>query len=343
MPAYCYYVTSEILAVFKVGYWTGELYVLWCRYATTYGPNVEVIIFECGEKPPRSCEAYIHERLNQRYYGGELFYKNSDSLLAFFEAAAAVCVDSTSLPSRSPIRQPRKNYSPPQKQKTEQGSPSKFEELPLISSEEYGKSASTRKQRAQVTKYLFVNNIVLASPRLVTLEDQALLFDDCIADVEHKNILYHAYNMCRRSSDHILDYRLKKLACQETKKADLAISREIAKLVEMLRLKSFRDTETVVPRTRIQDSLQEFLRVVNKTKKLISTPSLVGVLNTQEDTSGDLRRVTRGLQTIFSVWLGLDCINTAPKGSKSKGENAVQLQLAYKDEFSKRVYLSGIV
>lgn len=347
MPAYCYYVTSEILKVFKAGYWNGSLYKLWCRYATTYGPNVEFIIFECGDKPPNNCENYIHAGLKGWHYEFELFWKTSESSQAFIDAASEVCADFTALTNRSPIRNPsRERHKFSGLLTSPDTSELAFKDLPMISADMY---MTLKKQRITVysntaiQKYLFIRNFVEGSPSPVSTEYQAALFDDFQHHPQHKLIIVNVRNMCRQSPTHFIDKNLQEVLLVDTNAVKKAlISDQIRKLVRMLHLKSIHDIETIVTRAILQENLQEFLKIINKTMKLLSKPS-IAIEDIEEDTSGDLRKVTRGLQTVFSTWLGLNIVNVAPRGAQSNGERTIRLQLAYKDDFSKRLYISGIV
>ncbi len=347
MPAYCYYVTSEILQIFKAGYWNASLYALWTRYATTYGPYIEFVIFECGDKPARSCENHIHASLMKWHYEFELFWKTTESTQAFIDAAANVCVDFTTMTDRSPIRNPSIR-NPPIKNPCK-GRHATFAGLPLISKEEYIEYGVHKLRdtdagftNAAMDKYLFVNNILNGSPLAISHEDQAWLFDDCQIDDQHKNIMFHAYNVSRRSPIEIMDKDMRSRPFQNTiTKGDEAISQKIKQLVELLELRSCFDTDSIVPKKRIEDNLVEFLKIINSAKMLLNKPSVASAVK-DEDVTGDFRRVIRGLNTLFSNWLGIIFANATPRKEKG-GSHAKAYKLSYANEFSEKLYTCGLV
>lgn len=76
-----YAVTSPLVNVVKIGYWTGELERLWSRYHTYFGKPLQVVV----SRPLANCvkaEASLKTAFMATCVWGELFDKNSFSPIA---------------------------------------------------------------------------------------------------------------------------------------------------------------------------------------------------------------------------------------------------------------------
>jgi len=82
-----YVVTSPLLPFFKLGYWTGTEEKLRSRFATYYGPQLELHTWPCTQC--RACEAVLLQEFAAHSMGGELFSKECMAdVLTFLEVAA---------------------------------------------------------------------------------------------------------------------------------------------------------------------------------------------------------------------------------------------------------------
>jgi len=82
-----YVVTSPFQAFFKLGYWTGTEEKLRSRYATYYGPQLELHTWACTQC--RACEAFLLQEFAAHGMGGELFSKECMAdVLMMLEVAA---------------------------------------------------------------------------------------------------------------------------------------------------------------------------------------------------------------------------------------------------------------
>ena len=71
---YVYTATSGLLNAVKIGMWRGSIHSLKSRYATPYGPGVEVhsvFVEDCA-----ACEGSLHRQFDRYNLGGELFAKD---------------------------------------------------------------------------------------------------------------------------------------------------------------------------------------------------------------------------------------------------------------------------
>ena len=229
-----------------------------------------------------------------------------------------------------------------------------FDSLPLISLETHVEYVNKKKKHtdttytnAAVDKFMFVTKLV--KDAAVSAQDQQALFDDFQVNDQHKEWLFHAYNACRRLPLDILIKDMTKRPYLETTKADGAITYRILQVIELLGLRSCHDTERAVTRQRIEQHLPELLKLVVSAKILMDKPKM-DVHQAEKKaipcsgSDGAFRKVTRGVKTIFSTWLGLSFDNIADREAKNKGVPRPAIyKLSHLDDFSSLLYTCGLV
>lgn len=88
VSGYVYAATSNILDAVKIGMWRGSVDKLKSRYATPYGPELEV--FAVFVKDCAASESSLHRRFDRYNLGGELFAKDHlDDYVAAMERMAS--------------------------------------------------------------------------------------------------------------------------------------------------------------------------------------------------------------------------------------------------------------
>lgn len=225
-----------------------------------------------------------------------------------------------------------------------------FASLPLITAdtnEEYinkrKKHTDTTFTNAAVDKFMFVTKLVKDTP--VSSEDQAKLFDDFQVDDKHKQWLFHAYNACRRVPRDIMIKDMKKRPFLETTKADGAVTYRISQILELLGLSNCHDTKKTVSREIIEDSQTQLLQLIESCKILMDRPKMETQKADEKAASstGDFRKVTRGIKTIFTTWLGMSFENSAERGAKTASKTSTEYRLNFVDDFSSLLYTCGLL
>lgn len=224
-----------------------------------------------------------------------------------------------------------------------------FASLPLITAETNEEYINKRKKHtdttftnAAVDKFMFVNKLVKEAP--VSAEDQEKLFDDFQVDDKHKQWLFHGYNICRRVPRDILIKDMKKRPFLETTKADGAVTYRIRQILELLGLSNCHDTQKVVSRERIEDNQEQLLLLIESSKLLMDRPKIETKTADERaaNSTGDFRKITRGIKTIFTTWLGVSFENSAERGAKVASKTSTEYRLSYVDEFSSLLYTCGL-
>ncbi len=70
---YVYTATSPLVIAVKIGCWRGSVDDLRARYATPYGPDVQLKVVYVDDKV--AGEAWMHQQFNEYNCGGEMFDK----------------------------------------------------------------------------------------------------------------------------------------------------------------------------------------------------------------------------------------------------------------------------
>jgi P4 family phage/plasmid primase-like protien len=108
---YIYAIRGRWMDRYKIGYYIADLRDLKIRYGTSYGTDLEIIIFEisCNKKKTREIEKEIHETLSKWNCGsGELFYL--DCLSRYLEIGCMLSNDNVTIPLKNRIKSPKKKY-----------------------------------------------------------------------------------------------------------------------------------------------------------------------------------------------------------------------------------------
>lgn len=103
--AYIYCVTSAVVQIAKIGFWTSSLYALYQRYITYFGRDLELIVFECDINCIHSTEIKIHKLLKTYHLDLELFYKSDALFMDFCRYMMTLSIsDCCQKTERSPVK-----------------------------------------------------------------------------------------------------------------------------------------------------------------------------------------------------------------------------------------------
>ena len=95
MPVYLYWITQHGMTFAKCGYHKGTLIQLRKRYATYYGKNFGMIVFEVPESSRNAAtfETIVHSALTvkENHFTNELFFR--DGFQTFLNICTEICLD----------------------------------------------------------------------------------------------------------------------------------------------------------------------------------------------------------------------------------------------------------
>lgn len=213
--------------------------------------------------------------------------------------------------------------------------------------ESIGHSTLTMQEAASIRKYVVANSAL--SGTLIDPRDAATVYDGFEIPLHYRwfKSLIHMQQghtlQCSQldAADKVLISATSKAFIKCTA-ADEQIHQKFVELKHLLKLESFHDVVCNVSRVLITANLPILGSLVTQIKFLLDHPNRS--VSNASSFDGDFRAVTRGLNTVFSSWLGLSFSNIEARSSKKGGyDRPCVYRLSYQSDYSRLLYTCGIL
>ena len=204
----------------------------------------------------------------------------------------------------------------------------------------YGGSVS-REERWAMHKYAFVHLMIGKHERVVSEEDQALLFNDYMMDENHRQWLFNAYNQVYKTPQSVMDKSLKACPYEEVVTCTGALMSKVEEIWKALDMRNPFDFEEEIEKSHIEEEAEELGRVLHEARTILGMPSKSKKL-------GSFRCVLDGLNLIYGRLFGLKFKNVIEQSEKQKRVDGRMVacgryQLDSLDDFSELLYSCSLL